>query len=36
MFKRVLVIVLDSVGIGVLLDVAEYGDFGGNIQREKY
>ena len=30
MFKRVIVIVLDSVGIGVLPDAAEYGDFGAN------
>ena len=30
MFKRVIVIILDSVGIGVLPDAAEYGDYGAN------
>ena len=30
MFKRVMIIVLDSVGIGVLPDAGEYGDFGAN------
>ena len=28
MFKRVCIIVLDSVGIGALPDAAEYGDAG--------
>lgn len=36
MFKRVIVIVLDSLGIGVLPDAAKYEDFGGNIQGERY
>ena len=30
MFKRVMIIVLDSVGIGILPDAAEYGDFEAN------
>lgn len=30
MFKRVIVIVMDSAGIGVLPDAGEYGDFGAN------
>lgn len=39
MFKRIFVVVLDSVGIGAMDDAAEYGDFGvntlGNIARSQ-
>lgn len=39
MFNRIIVIVLDSVGIGALPDAAEYGDYGvntlGNIARSQ-
>lgn len=39
MFKRIIVIVMDSVGVGALPDAAEYGDLGtdtmGNIARSQ-